>query len=370
MAQLANLVDDGRRIGRFLSSKLYSFVYGDLDSFIQRRRLGRYGTDVQQHISWSSFGGAATCIFVFHQPSGDVPADIARLFSTLDAQNINIVVVLNHPISKQQRDFFATHAAVALLRSNQGYDFGGYKDAIAFLRNEAVHIERLVLLNDSVFFASRGLPEFVSGLLGKADVIAAHENWSEGHHLQSFALSLSGEVFRNPAFAAFWQDYVPINNRLHAIERGEKALSATLLSLVETSEVLYSVAKLRSALDTEDGLPIDDETLFPIRWRPELEELRRADETKHDAAARLVALIDETSTIHSGAYLFPRYLASPLFKKDLVYRNRFYFWEIERWIGELMPRPEADLFLNILRKKQDASVLSRREERRHRVGAL
>ncbi|GAA4474575.1 hypothetical protein GCM10023157_01930 [Gluconacetobacter asukensis] len=206
-------------------------------------------------------------------------------------------------------------------------------------------------------------------MLGPEDVIAAYENWSgtEHHHLQSFCLSVSGHVFNARSFRQFWNTYIPVNNRVYAIEHGEKKLSQAILNAARDTHVIYSVSALYKKLK-DKKLPLREEPfLLPRPWRDRIFETDHTEPYDY-IATKTVELINITSPIHAGAYYFPSALGSPLFKKDIVYRHRFDFWEVETWIPDIMSEDDADEYLTILRKRGDENKLSRLDRIKYDLG--
>lgn len=281
---------------------------------------------------------------------------------------MNVVLVCNHELKVGQLEFFKKTCSKIIIRGNQGFDFGGYKDAIMHLKSTA-SCSRLIIMNDSVFFSKFGLEGMVQRLLGPEDVVASYENWidNEHHHIQSFCLSVSGYVFKTKNFSEFWENYIPINNRVYAIECGEKKLSRAILNDARDSHVIYSVASLYEKLRQLDD-PLNEQLfLLPFPWRDNI--LRICENRSNNFMAMKVSeLINVTSPIHSGAYYFPALLQSPLFKKDLVYRHRFEFWEVETWANHLMRKEDAEEYLAILRKKGDKHVLSKSDQSKYNLG--
>jgi hypothetical protein len=130
---------------------------------------------------------------------------------------------------------------------------------------------------------------------------------------------------------------------------------------------MFSAAALHARLCTHAGPMFDPLVRLPDPWRRDMAAEARED-PRNRAATLVTDIINLTSPIHAGAYWFPRLLDVPLFKKDLVYRNRFAFWEVESWIGEVLPPDEAAEFLTALRKKGDASRLGLIDGIRFRIG--
>ena len=334
-----------------------------LDMTWQRLKLSGYRTGIVSAEQTAPLASDRFALFVFYEPEGAVAASVQRAVTALRAQDVNVVILCNHPISPAQRDCLGPRCHTLIHRDNQGFDFGAWKDGVTFLREKAVPVGRLLLMNDSVFFAERGLAAMIARMLGDEDVVAAFENWStaEDHHLQSFALALSGGVVASKPFRTFWDGYVPLNNRIHAIERGEKLLSRAVLAAAQTTHVMFSAAALHARLTQHSGSLFEPIMRLPKPWR----EVVVPDDR---AAKQVTQIINTTSPVHAGAYWFPRLLDVPMFKKDLVYRNRFAFWEVESWIGDVLPPDEAEEFLTILRKKGDGSQLSGIDRLKIRIG--
>jgi len=352
-----------------LANRWYTYRYCTRDINQQTAALSNYTSGIAEVIECSPLASRSYAAFVYYEPQQTVSKSVQRIVAELRAQDINVFILCNHDLSADQTDFFREHSHSIVLRNNQGFDFGAYKDIVGYLDDLGIAIDRLMLLNDSVFYASPGLKEFVASLLGPEDVIGAYENWAEDHHLQSFAISFSGRVLSSESFLQFWADYVPINNRVHAIEAGEKKLTRAALAAARTSRVVFNVSALSDTLIESNRTFTDALTIFPHPWRGSLEGLNRKRLAVPTLVTKFIDVINQTSPVHSGAYLFPKYLQSPVYKKDLVYRGRFAFWEIQSWLPELMPADEAAEFLNVLRKKGDVSHLARADYNRYRVGA-
>lgn len=331
--------------------------------------LAGYTHDIVSETRLRETAQGPFCLFVHYEPSGEVSANVLRILSCLDRHGVQTILLCNHGLSDTQRDLMAQHCHSFVERGNRGFDFGAYKDGVHLLREKGYSPSRLVFLNDSVFYRQAGLDTFVEGLLEDHDAVAAFENWGEGHHLQSFALSVSARVFHAKAFQTFWRDYRPVDNRIHAIESGEKMLSDAILSAAGTSKVLYSTSALFAALESADAHESLEAIHIPILWRKEMEGKLGPDEERSSALLReVIDIVSRTSPIHAGAYLFPRYLDVPLFKKDLVYRERFKFWELDHWARELLGEQEHSELLSLIRRRGDFKRLKPYDRRRYNIG--
>ena len=332
------------------------------------RELADYSTSVTAEHPGAIEARGKIAAFVHWNVGKDIDPSTARMIEALRDGGYAVLLVSNSPLSDTQKSWLAPRCWRLLERDNVGFDFGAWKDALHYLYKHDVALDRLILVNDSVFFSDRGLDALVEDLDGTADVISAFENWGEGYHMQSFALSFSGHVAKSQPFRDFWASYLPVSNRIHAIESGEKLLSRVALKAAESSEVIYSNARLYHALLTRND-PQDSLINLPMHWR---DYFRSATHKREDdsewVANKIIDVMNATSPIHAGAYYFPKYLNCPLYKNDLVYRGRFQFWEIEAWLPEVMSDEIGRSYLTRLRAKGDPSALSPLDRRLYNIG--
>ncbi len=131
-------------------------------------------------------------------------------------------------------------------RRNFGRDFGSYRCGIHLVRRIAPDLERLVLINDSVFCVSSGLDGFVRRLLeSPSDICSATESTELRPHQTSFCLSFSGRCVRDPRFRRFWERYRPTELRPATVILGEIALSRQLERAGFTRETIASCDVIR-----------------------------------------------------------------------------------------------------------------------------
>lgn len=330
--------------------------YIAFDRLKDRLLLHSYSDDIIDIETVSKKSGGSFAIFVFYEPGKAVSGSVQRIIKALSKADVNTILMSNHPLSEEQASFFRDHCHTLIRRGNQGFDFGCYKDGIKYIREQNLDPDRLMILNDSVFYSSPGLNGFVNALNGEEDVIAAYENWGEDYHLQSFSISVSGDVFKSDPFQKFWMSYIPSNNRVLAIELGEKQLSYAILDAAKTTKIIYSVDQLYRILNEIGGF--EESTLNATVAHPWRSSLAASTISPQQRTVEVCGLVAATSTIHSGAYFFPKYMGSPIFKKDLVYRGRYQLWEVAAWLQEIVSEDEREEFVNLLRQKGDSTRLS------------
>ncbi|MCL7939246.1 rhamnan synthesis F family protein [Halomonas sp. ATCH28] len=345
--------------------------YIHIDILAQKLRLKNRKKNNIVEIKKGNYEDSRTyAILVYYEPDGRLSESIKNIVKELTKNSVNVMLVCNHTLSEEQEEFFLRNCKELILRNNQGFDFGAYKDAISYIYESNVELDRLLLMNDSVYYSSNGLSSFVKELLKDIDAIAAYENWSlsEGHHLQSFCVSISNHVFQSKGFREFWKNYVPINNRIYAIENGEKKLSKAIAESARSSYVVYSVSKMYDKLKQEPVEKVGEILSFlPRPWRGAIDQEKYSKSAGYRVEV-ITNILNNTSPIHAGAFLFPYFLNSPLYKKDIVYRSRFPFWEVEYITSNLLQEREFCEYINALRKKGDSSELSFGDKIKFNVG--
>ncbi len=297
--------------------------------------------------------GDVYAVFVMWQP-GETRWYVRNALAALAAAGVNVLLVVNHPLHEARRRELLRSCAVMFLRDNSGQDMGGYRDAI--LHVAGLRPERLLVMNDSVYYLEGGLLPLIERLATSPfDVQGTFENWERDHHVQSFCYSISGRLLQNPELQAFWKAYLPVNSRLWAIRKGEIGSSRVMVREARSIDILYTPARLRpeilhlsrtELLDLVRYLPLD---LRPLALERGL--------TGPAIAERVLSAINIRSQVHSGGFLYRRFMGSPLLKRDLLYRTMYRHYEIEVLLGETGAEGHEAEILTDMRIKGDGSLL-------------
>lgn len=212
--------------------------------------------------------GDRFAIFVVYTKLGLQPFTRTAI-DTLNRLGVNIVFVSNMKLSDKMRDELADNACLVVERENLGRDFGAYKDGIHILQEREENIERLILMNDSVFYFPEGLEDVFRKLLGSQPFIGLTEVFEHHYHVQSFLVSFGREVLEHPQFISYWKKYRPISTRRWSIHKGEVGLTKTLVRNAGFQPAIIAhAAMLRQRLEGmnfEEIRSVID--LFPVFFR-------------------------------------------------------------------------------------------------------
>ncbi|UCB30548.1 hypothetical protein J9874_01074 [Duffyella gerundensis] len=177
-----------------------------------------------------------------------------------EAKKNNIFIIAVNTLKLEEHNYPLDLADVYIERDNYGRDFGSYKAGMKYFFDSGFQekCERLLIINDSVFFSKKGLPEFIKNLFNNdIEVLGATENSQHSHHLGSFCISVAAKIVRNPKFEEFWENYKNSNVRPLVIKRGEFGLSKTLKSMASSEEnfkSIFNVAFMEKKLKSDDEL--------------------------------------------------------------------------------------------------------------------
>jgi hypothetical protein len=375
LGRIADLVD--RVIQKIV---LVVFYYLPLSLTLANPFLRR--SDVRRAFAGTSqFPSGRYAIYVLWQPRGDIPWYVRNMLESLRAHQVNVVAVINHEPRAEQLEILQAHCATLLVRGNKGADFGAYQDAVLSLAPDNESISRLLLLNDSAYAFPRGLDQLIAKLLSdELPVVSAYECWERLYHFQSFCIGLSGSIVRHPEFQAFWQNYRPISIRRWRINHGEVGLSSVLRKVCSRFKVVYELNDLldtmtadqdwTSILKYREFVPRPLRHMFP--HDEVVQMLQQVDPQERELLLRrlregLSDLLMIRAQAHTGAFLFAKFRGSPLLKRDLVYREQFSLYEVERMLAELGLAEYRAEIADEIRQRGSAAHLKGLARRRYRL---
>lgn len=200
-------------------------------------------------------------IVLIYQPKG-ISRSLFTLFGHLNTAGYTVLVVSNAPVSAPDAAQLAANVWRVVERPNFGYDFGGYRDGIRMLWRWNIRPERLVVLNDSIWFPlwpqDRTLETMeASGFDIAGTVLREREDL---RFLESYFFSIAGTVLDHPAFVAFWQNLRLTSNKYKVIRRGERgfgvAMQAAGLSMGGLFTPVEFIAGMTKATDAELALAL------------------------------------------------------------------------------------------------------------------
>ncbi|MFA9232122.1 MAG: rhamnan synthesis F family protein [Microgenomates group bacterium] len=191
---------------------------------------------------------AKVCLFLIYQP-GALPPSIVATCAFLSRHGYCVIVVANGGLPPGAAGLLHDHVWQVLERPNLGYDFGGYQDGVKYLNRCGVVPDRLLILNDSIWFPLdcstdvvqqlESSPHDLCGLMLHSPARndePSRDAREEGHrrqmavrkkaeHIESYVFAVQRAIFLSDAFQSFWERYAWSSSKSLTIKRGEVGFS-------------------------------------------------------------------------------------------------------------------------------------------------
>lgn len=203
------------------------------------------------------YGGERILLLALYE-KGVLRPDILRLLAEAKAQGLYVLAV--NTLRLKDPGALTGLIDCYIERPNFGRDFGSYKTGFlhVYARGWEKTCPRLLMLNDSVFYSSRGLSKFLTDLAtSPVEILGATENFEIEYHLGSFCIAMAGSVLRDARVRRYWAGYRVTDVRPKVIRRGEMKLSRTLKRAVSSPDqfgALFSSARFVGSLRSTPSL--------------------------------------------------------------------------------------------------------------------
>ena len=164
-------------------------------------------------------------------PAGGVPPHVRLHLAGLRPVATRIVLVSNSPVSSKDREETAPLVDALIERGNVGWDFGGWRDAIA--AEDMGEWDEVLLTNSSVVGPLYPL-EPIFAEMAKRRETEHFDFWGLvlsrqiRTHLQSYFFVFDAAVTRSDAWRDFWRGVADIEDKDAVIDRYEAGLTAAL----------------------------------------------------------------------------------------------------------------------------------------------
>ena len=279
-------------------------------------------------------------IFVAFHNSNKIPQSNLNYINILKKCSFNIIYIHNGNLNKKVLEQLNLLDCYVICRENIGQDFGAWKDGIALLKKYKIteQLKWLLLCNDSNFcLGGRNSDYFIESFSDalasskEVDFISLNCNYERRLHYQSYFLCLSSNIFQSRIFINFWEKYIPLNHRFHAIESGEKKFTTKVLNKYRP-KIMYTSHELCDNLI----LNINNDYHFLIKNLPKglffleaaFENNTRDKEDIKLGILKIINSLESYNPSHVFGLLNIIYLQSPFLKKDVMRQGVFAYSQI------------------------------------------
>ncbi|MFN4129329.1 MAG: rhamnan synthesis F family protein, partial [Paracoccaceae bacterium] len=197
--------------------------------------------------------GEKVALFLIWQPSGLAPSVLATC-RHLREHGYSVLVVANQGLEGANLDAILAEAWGVLVRPNFGYDFGGYRDGLRLLRERAIHPDRLVMMNDSVWYPLYPNDNLLAACEQSSADLTGSVLRRRGNvcFLESYFYSIQGHVLHSRDFVDFWVNYRLTSNKYKVIRRGERGFSHAMSAANFRLDGLFRESDFLSAIESAD----------------------------------------------------------------------------------------------------------------------
>jgi hypothetical protein len=293
--------------------------------------------------------GPKIVLFMHFDRYGNVRPQILHYLREFVANGRSVVFVTNAGrLTPAALASLQEICAGVIIRKNQGYDFGAWRDAIEFLRLPRADTEELILANDSLFGPIKPLTELLAKFdYRAADIWGLTESWQYRYHLQSFFLAFGRAALISEAFTKFWTSVRPVPLKSFIVRTYEIGITQAMVKGGLRCAALWPYQTLLSLVDRaeiEKLIPREDDEfgkLDPVHITRKLHVLRL-----RDAVARRLPL-------NPSADLWRQLLLLdyPFIKRELLRDNPTHVEDVHDWIQVVhsIAGASAEPILNDLR---------------------
>lgn len=280
-------------------------------------------------------------LFVAYHKKHEIPLSNKEYLKFLSNCSFSVIYIHNGKLDKKVINELEESGCFVICRKNIGQDFGGWKDLIILLEKLKLsdYLEWTLICNDSNFYLGgengKKFEIRFSEELEKEnskDLISLNCNYEMTMHYQSYFLCLSKKIVKSKKYINFWKNYLPLDNRYHAIDNGEKKLSCKILNYYDPC-ILMSTPALYNNLKQQVK---DNNIENIIKLLPKncfhLESCLNHNNLDSHSVQKILHVLENHNPSHAFAILYILYYQSPFLKKDIIRHGIFSPQQISEFI--------------------------------------
>lgn len=200
------------------------------------------------------YKGQKVVVMALYQ-KGQLRPDVVRFLRHAKAQDLYVIAV--NTLKLENPDEITDLVDCYYEKPNFGRDFSSYKVGFLHVFKNKIHesCERLMMVNDSVYFTDERSPKFISDMMETTyEVLGSTENFDIEYHLGSFCIAMNQSILLKSKFINYWKSYKLSDVRPTVIKRGELALSKTIKKVMKNPSkltALYSAGRFFETIEAD-----------------------------------------------------------------------------------------------------------------------
>lgn len=267
-------------------------------------------------------------LYLVFQPNGLIASNFIAI-DYLVSRGHGVFLVSNGSLSPEDLEKLKPVCWKIIERENRGYDFGGYRAGLRYLKKNGIFPDMLTIVNDSIWFPlsndSRILEktEQVISDVGGA-VCLENSDSRRGKTLLSYWITLRKTILQMPEFWDYWERYIPTGNKTLTVKLGERGFSRQMYSAGREMDSIFTIdaflKAMRVATAHELRLTLKYGSFTDQIFEKECDRLLAAAEDTPDWCNSCLDFIERVSRsrnfLHSFCYPSIKILGVPFLKKN------------------------------------------------------
>lgn len=312
--------------------------------------------------------GRNLILYLIYQPDGLLESNFSAIQSFI-AQDSEILIVSNGELSDSDLKRLRPLTWRVIVRKNLGYDFGGYRCGLNYLRSNSFDFNSINLINDSIWYPIIPNANILSRLQSVVKdfggpVCMLDSKFKGADLVLSYWLTIKNGLLHSEDFWRYWRQYVPTGNKTLTVKLGERGLSRQMNKDGRAISGLFTFDKFMGAIEnaTIDQLKLTlryASFTDPI-FEQECQELLMAVQKNENWRISCLAFIRSVSMkrnfLHSFCYPVIAILGVPFLKKNnlklQIEMRKKYLAAVRN--GDL-PMPEPHIFKEIVASVNSAN---------------
>ncbi len=336
--------------------------------YFQQKKYDLNFNDLVEVFDGTDQATSQYAIVLSYQPKG---LSRSSLFTCehLKRNGYKVFLISNARLAPQDLSQLKSLTWKIMIRPNFGYDFGGYRDGIRWLKQKKILPSRLLLLNDSTWYPLysedhllRRIHESSADCVGALQLDKIRQPGKVV--FESYFYSFSGTFFVSEIFTAFWANYLLSNIKQRAISNGEKKFSKIMLNASTDYKGIFTSSEFLELLKKQDSNFLQKTLLYAAYVDDSyktsgIDLLQRFDLTEdwHSAVVQHVAAVCRRRHFHASfCYATIRLLGVPFLKKShLPLHIRMRQQYCKAVLNGDLPRPSSKSMLDEIQSHDSPS---------------
>ena len=171
------------------------------------------------------------CIFAHFNKNNDLEEYVIDYLKTIKSLVDEVIFISTSDLKTTKINFLKEIVQEIIIRQNEGYDFGSWKEGLLFIKNNYKNLPKeIILCNDSCYISKVLLKKAISEMRKnkKIDFWGITKNYMFGMHLQSYFIVLNSKPLSDKKLWEFLFSFKKQVNKVDYIIKYEIGLSKFL----------------------------------------------------------------------------------------------------------------------------------------------